>query len=413
MQATGEKTKKSKSREEYIVAAIKIQRKQREREAKEEEIRVAAEKAKEEEEIRVAAEKAKEEEIRVAAEKAEEEARQKAAERSRREAEKERAAKARKAEATEKKRLEKEEEKERAAKAKAEAAEKKRLEKEAKEQAEKARKAEEGVDPTEEMIKEFVEELSRPEGTEFKDDDEKELVKRILASIKLDYLYEGETYGCYALLTKFTSKLSEHTTMRSWSKTDLYGLSDIFKEQNKHADRNKRKGESDEGLLFSQDLIEKTEEFAKEITAKLEPSDNMKELLSDLDKNIIDNCGLRPVHDSNDESDEDYTRYWGHSPQMKTPQFTKTEYYNYLLNRLKGKNDDGCPAEKFVNDKNNISSYEQLCSDSDEKKEKARKYRMKALVSLHPDKNTRCNEESKAITHAITQILTDSGCTRE
>ena len=81
------------------------------------------------------------------------------------------------------------------------------------------------------------------------------------------------------------------------------------------------------------------------------------------------------------------------------------------MNRLKGKSDDGCPAAKFANDKNNISSYEQLCSRSsdEEKKKQAKKYRRKALVRLHPDKNIKCNEESKG----ITQILTDRGCTGE
>ena len=275
------------------------------------------------------------------------------------------------------------------------------------------------------MIKNFVKELEEAASPEeaaereakikaiqVGDDHEAELVKRILASIKLENFYEGKGGGCISTLTNFTFKLSDHTTMGFGSENIekvegtvyLYGLNRIFKEQNKPADRRKRKGR----LLFSQYLIEKTKEFAKEIIKKLEPG-HMKELLSDLDKNIIDECEMAPPEPKKKRTD---WRSPPPPPQMNTPQFTKEAEYRDLLNLLKGKSDDGCPAAKFVNDKNNISSYEQLCSkrwDSEEKKKQAKKYRRKALFRLHPDKNTNCNEES----NGITQILNDIVCTGE
>ena len=49
-------------------------------------------------------------------------------------------------------------------------------------------------------------------------------------------------------------------------------------------------------------------------------------------------------------------------------------------------------AVNFANDEKNVSTYEKLCSRSSDPKEKeeARKFRRKALIKLHPDKNSKC-----------------------
>ena len=124
-----------------------------------------------------------------------------------------------------------------------------------------------------------------------------------------------------------------------------------------------------------------------------------------MDENIIQRC-IDPYYYSG------YSGYSGYSdyspPPHREAAITETNYIN-LLNELKRESSENCPAVNFANDEKNVPTYEKLCSRSSDPKEKeeARKFRRKALIKLHPDKNSKCAKGANEKANAITQILNE------